>query len=231
MKKLPIPNYLIMAFWLTIVNLLILFTRNQIITTPIDDTLLLNLFHGSLPLVIAFSLNKFYHKINNIVFWVLSFVWVLYYPNSPYMISGLKHISADALDIQNYDVLIIFSLAMLSMFYGFLSLKIMFQLFMKKKGPNFAVIAITISLLLSCLGFYMGRVLFLFSADFFKHPLKIVKQVWGDLFPIGDNLSAYALMFLFGITQFMLIIMFKDVNDVEARPTFTKRDSNFGLND
>lgn len=225
MKRIILPNYLKVVFWLTVANLLVLFIRNQILDSRIHDTLLLNLFHGFLPLVFAFLLKQFYDKFNSFFFWLISLVWLLYYPNSPYMISGLKHIGQDAKDIQNYDTLIIFSLAMLSLFYGFLSLKIMYNLFKRRKGKIFANIAITVSLLLSCLGFYMGRVLFLFSADFFKHPLKVIKLVWEHLFPISDNLSTYALMFLFGGVQFMLLIIFKDVADMKTGQIITKEES------
>ncbi|TLX75348.1 DUF1361 domain-containing protein [Labilibacter sediminis] len=225
MKKLFIPKYLKVVLIMTVVNLLVLFIRNQIIDTPIHDTLLLNLFHGFVPLFIAYLMHVFYEKINTFFFWLISFVWVLYYPNSPYMISGLKHIGADAADIQNYDTLIIFSLAMLSLFYGFISLKLMYNLFIKRYGKKFANTVITITLLLSCLGFYMGRVLFLFSADFFKHPVKIVVETWNHLFPISSNLSSYALMFLFGGVQLMLLLMFKDINDVKVEKVITSNDS------
>lgn len=222
MKKLQIHGYWKVVFWLTLANLLVLFIRNQIIDTKIHDTLMLNLFHGFLPLVFAYVLYRFYAKINSFFFWLITLIWVLYYPNSPYMISGLKHIAADSSGIRNYDTLIIFSLAMLSMFYGFLSLKIMYVVFRKKYGSLFSNIAIAVTLLLSCLGFWMGRVLFLFSADFFKHPFKVVKEVWQGLFPISDNLSTYALMILFGGVQLMLLIMFKDVNDIQAGNIITK---------
>jgi len=225
MRKIVVPNYLIVVFWMTVVNLLVLFIRNLIIKTPIHDTLLLNLFHGFLPLAFAFLLNHYYEKISGFFFWFITFIWILYYPNSPYMISGLKHISADPANIQNYDTLIVFSLAMLSLFYGFLSLKIMYNLFKRRRGLAFANIMITVTLLLSCLGFYMGRVLFLFSFDFFKHPFKVIDMVWQHLVPISNNLTTYALMFLFGAVQFMLIIMFKDVNDIETRLVITKEET------
>ncbi len=200
---------------MTVINLLVLFIRNLIIDTPIHDTLLLNLFHGFVPLALAYFMYVFFNKINTLIFWIISLVWVLYYPNSPYMISGLKHIGADVPEIQNYDTLIIFSLAMLSLFYGFISIKIMYQLFVKKYSKHIAKLFVGIALILSCLGFYMGRVLFLFSADFFKHPAKIITETWNHLFPIGENLTSYTLMFLFGGVQLMLLLMFKDINEVE----------------
>lgn len=217
MNKLSIPYYVKVVFWMSLSVLVVFFIRNKVIATPIHDTLLLNLFHGFLPLVFAFVLSHFYDKIPNFIFWLVSLVWVLYYPNSPYMISDFKHLAQDPAAYQNYDTLIIFAFAMLSLFYGLLSLKIMYALFTKKRNKRFANIAIISTLLLSCLGYYMGRVLFLFSADFFKNPLKVLKEVWEHLWPISQNLSTYSLMLLFGGVQLMLIIMMKDVNDIESR--------------
>jgi len=132
------------------------------------------------------------------------------------MISDLIHVELDKQAIL-YDTLIIFSMAMLSLFYGFLSLKIMYQVFKKMSGNRLANIAIIASLLLSSLGFYMGRILRFNSWDAFTHPLKVLEEVWHHLFPIGDNLTTYVVIILFGGIQYMLLIMMKDVNNIEAK--------------
>jgi uncharacterized membrane protein len=226
MKKIFFPNYLKVVAIMTIANILVLFFRKLIIDTPIHDTLLLNLFHGFVPLALAYFLQVFYDRINALVFWTISFVWLLYYPNSPYMISGLKHVSSNPINIQNYDTLIIFSLAILSLFYGFISLKIMHSLFIKRNGKKVANIAIAITLLLSCLGFYMGRVLLLFSDDFFKHPIKIIIETWNHLFPISTNLSTYVLMILFGGVQLMLLVMFRYIKHIQPNSIITSNNLN-----
>src|SRR4030095_15839712 len=75
-----------------------------------------------------------------------------------------------------------------------------------------------------CLGFYMGRELlsaiklgngYLYSWEIFLEPIQIIKIVWHALYPIQDHVPAYLMMLLFGVVQYMLLIMFKDVNDVE----------------
>lgn len=215
MKTPDFPPFLRVVALMTAAVLLTLWIRNLIVPERIQDTLLLNLFHGFVPLFIAWLLQHFYERLSGWLFWLITLVWVLYYPNSPYMISDLKHVGQSPEAVQNYDDLIVFAFAILSAFYGFLSLKIMYRLFRKRRGPRFANLAIWATLLLSCLGFYMGRVLLLFSADFFKHPLEVIKQVWAHLFPVGDNLSTYAIIILFGGVQWMLLIMMKDVNDIE----------------
>ncbi|WP_066627291.1 DUF1361 domain-containing protein [Labilibacter marinus] len=216
---------------LTLANLLILAIRNLIVGNDFYSFLRSNLFIGSAPVItIAYLLYRFNSKINTWIFWLGTLLWVLFYPNAPYMISDLIHDSQDPAIKQNadlikYDTLIIFSLAMLSVFYGFLSLKMMYSLFKKRYSQRFAKIAIHSTLILSCLGFYMGRELlsaiklgngYLYSWEIFLEPVKILKIVWNSLWPIQENWPAYAIMVLFGVIQYLLLIMFYFINNIKV---------------
>jgi uncharacterized membrane protein len=233
----PTPNYIRIAIALTVTNLLILGLRNVAVGDSTFNFLLSNLFIGSLPvLVIAFLIERYEARLRTVFFWVATGAWVLFYPNAPYMISDLIHNSQEPLDksiktLLVYDTLIIFSIAMLSVFYGLVSLKVMFGVFKKRYGRKFAHIAIFGTVALSCLGFYMGRELlssiplgngYLYSWEIILEPVQIVKTVWAALWPIGEHLPAYAMMGLFGAAQYMLLIMFKDVNDIEGAGLVTK---------
>jgi uncharacterized membrane protein len=231
------PNYVYVVITLTLINLAILAIRNLIVGDSIFNFLKSNLFIGSFPaLLIAFLIDRYYEKLNSFFFWAATALWVLFYPNAPYMISDLIHNASDPKGLGNqelliFDTLIIFSIAMLSIFYGFLSLKIMFRLFKNRRGNRFAHSAIFITLALSCLGFYMGRELisaidlgngYLYSWEIFLEPVQIIKIVWKALWPIGEHWTAYAMMALFGIVQYMLLVMFKDINDIEDAGLVTK---------
>ena len=232
-----IPHYLTVVIALTLINLVILEIRNLIVDNTILNFLISNLFIGSLPVVlIAFLIDRYDEKLNSFPFWAATALWVLFYPNAPYMISDLIHNISDLRDLfileqRIFDTLIIFSIAMLSVFYGLLSLKIMFALFKKRYGGTFAHSAIFVNIALSCLGFYMGRELlseiklgngYLYSWEIFLEPVQIIKIVWKALWPVGEHWPAYAMMALFGVVQYMLLIMFKDVNDIEGAGMVTK---------
>jgi len=232
-----IPNYIIVVISFTLINLTILTVRNLIVGDSDLNFLISNLFIGSFPvLLIAFLIDRYHEKLNNLIFWAATALWILFYPNAPYMISDLIHNTIDPINLVNierliFDTLIIFSIAMLSVFYGFLSLKIMFISLKKRCGNKLAHTVIFITLMLSSLGFYMGRELlsaiklgngYLYSWEIFLEPVQIIKIVWNALWPIGEHLSAYAMVALFGIVQYMLLIMFKDVNDIEGAGLVTK---------
>lgn len=231
------PPYIRVVIIFTLINLAILAIRNHIVGESYFNFIKSNLFIGSLPtIIIAWIIDKSYLKMHGLLFWLLTGLWVLFYPNAPYMISDLIHNSQDPNnafhpDLIIFDTLIIFSFAMLSVFIGFLSLKVMFKVFSNKYSNRFAHIAIGVTILLSCLGFYIGRELlsaiklgngYIYSWEIFLEPMKIIKTVWKALFPIHEHKAAYLMMALFGIVQYMLLIMFKDVQDVTTITQITK---------
>ena len=238
MKSIKLPQYLKVLVFLTLLNMIVFFVRNQIVGDKTFNGMWSNLWSGIVPFIIAVVLKIFNRRLNNFLFIAGSLLWLLFYPNSPYMISDLIHPYQEPLDSPTnglivYDTIIVFSLAMLSVFYGFVSLKIMFNLFRERFGNGPAHVIIFFSLCLSCLGFYMGRELksqiqmgngYLYSSEIFTEPGFIIKTVWNSLVPVRNNLPAYYMMALFGFVQYQLLVMMKDVGDFEGAEVVTKND-------
>lgn len=57
---------------------------------------------------------------------------------------------------------------------------------------------------------------YLYSWEIFLEPGQIITAVWNLLFPIGVHKEAYLMMILFGIVQYLLLIIFKNISDVET---------------
>lgn len=228
-KSFGWPAYVRATILITLANLLLLLIRNLIVGEDFYAFLRSNLFIGSFPVIlIAFIIDVFDERLPVYLFWFLAALWIIFYPNAPYMISDLIHNGQDPTnqtipDLIKYDTLLIFSISMLSVFYGFLSLKIMYRIFNRRYGKTFARTAIHFTLILSCLGFYMGRELlsainlgngYLYSWEIFLEPMQIIRIVWNALFPIQDHLPAYYMIGLFGIVQYLLLYTFGYINDV-----------------
>lgn len=186
--------------------------------------LLSNLFSGFCPILIAFTLLLFNAKIPTWLFWIGTGLWILFYPNSPYMISDLKHVSTDSAELINDDTLLVFLLALLSLFYGLLSLKAMSALFEVRYSAKFSRWMINITIILSCLGFLIGRIISagwhqgnFYSWDIFKTPIQLIQDTWHALWPISENLGSYSLMILIGLIQWFLLTILKQIGDIEAR--------------
>jgi uncharacterized membrane protein len=235
MDATKIPGYLKVLLLLTVANLLILAIRNLIVGDVVFNYLLLNLSSSVVPFIIAVLLLVFSHRLNNFFFIVGSLLWLLHYPNAPYMISDLIHSHQEVHDSSEnwiiHDTLMIFSLAVLSVFYGFVSLKIMFNLFRARFGNRFAHTAVFISVLLSCVALVIGRLKSeihmgngnVYSSEMYTEPVFIIKAIWHALVPIKDHLPEYFKMFLFGFVQYQLLVMMKDISDLEGVQPVTKK--------
>ncbi|MBK7525645.1 MAG: DUF1361 domain-containing protein [Saprospiraceae bacterium] len=231
-----IPRYIRILLYFTLANLAILALRNYIVGDHMFNFLKSNLLSGIAPFILALCLTYFSGKLNNFWFILGSMLWLLFYPNSPYMISDLIHLHEEVKDsvipqLIVFDTFIVFSIAMLSLFYGFVSLKLMFNLFRQRFGDRWAHGAIFFSLILSCLGFYMGRAIlsevklgngYLYSWEVFLEPAFIINIVLKNLFPISDHIHVYAMMALFGFVQYQMLVMMKDVSDIEEAKAITK---------
>ena len=211
--KLP-RNYLVVLALFTAFCLLSLFVRNLAEGNRVYNFLLWNLFLAFLPLVIAWIIFFFLDKLNKVLIIIISFLWLLFYPNAPYMISDLIHVNNTS-SLVLYDTLIIFSFSMLALFYGFYSLKIIHFSYRKLTNKRTAHLFIGASILLSSAGFYLGRILRLNSWDLFTHPFQTMRTIFDHLWPIHQNPTTYVVILLFSFIQFLLLVMMKDMDEIE----------------
>lgn len=198
---------------ITVCNLAVVRLHDAISGSENFNFLVWNLFLGFLPLLVTGLMFFFQHKINNFIFILCSFMWLLFYPNAPYMISDLIHVQGISSESHLlYDTLIIFSVAMLSVFYGFYSSYIIHGLLKNKIGKKWAAIIIGVSLVLCSFGIFLGRVLRLNSWDLFTKPLDVCTMIIDHLFPITKNPSTYMMVFVFTGIQIMLLVLIKFMN-------------------
>ncbi len=214
-QKLP-RNYLVVLTVFTAFDLLALFIRNTYTQNSTYNFLMWNLFLAFVPLGLAWITYYIADNRSTLLVVLLSFSWLLFYPNAPYMISDLVHVNENS-PIVLYESLLLFSFAMLALFFGFYSLKIIHLVFKFRMGTLMANVVIWICIILSSTGIYLGRILRLNSWDLFTHPLKLFQTIYDHLFPVNKNPSTYLVIFLFSIIQFILLIMMKDFDEVEGR--------------
>lgn len=184
-------------------NMMLLLIRNAIEQDKSYNFLIFNLFLAFLPFLIAFLIWVFAPKLSRLVFVVLSLVWLLFYPNAPYMMSDLIHVQAKSATVI-YDTLIIFSFASLALFLGFYSLNISYRLWILKFNVQIARVWLISSIFLSSLGIYLGRILRLNSWDLFTRPMVVLEETWNHLWPISHNPITYYIVALFTIIQFLI---------------------------
>lgn len=213
LKRLISAKYLQVLFLYTVFCFLFLVIRNLVENDTSYNFLVWNLFLGFIPFLVALLIQIFENKINNIVYIAGCSLWLLFYPNAPYMITDLIHVH-DSSSTVVYDTLLIFSFSMLSLFFGFYSIKLIQNSLNKKISYKKTHVVILISLLLSSFGIYLGRILRLNSWDVFTEPIKTIQIIFEHLFPITKNPVTYVIIILFTFIQLFLISLMQDLDDI-----------------
>lgn len=210
MSRLNNSTYLTLGV-VSITNIAILLIRNAIVKDSAYNFLLFNLFLGVIPLLTSLIALYYNKTIRLIPLCILSGLWLLFYPNAPYMITDLIHVQAGSQTVV-YDTLIIFSISILSLFYGFFSLKIIHDIWIQHFSKKLAYIFVSISILLASFGIYLGRILRLNSWDLFTEPWKVISDIAAHLWPPNENPSTYYIIILFTIIQGFILYLTRDLD-------------------
>lgn len=93
-------------------------------------------------------------------FWLLAVylsVWLLFFPNAPYIITDLKHLRAVPENMIWYDALMIFTFSLAGFLTGLYSIRIVHRIVAHRWNGRLAWLAIAGSMVLSGFGVFLGR--------------------------------------------------------------------------
>lgn len=176
-----------------------------------------NLFLAILPLIFAKLLKKVSKQPQKARKIILSLLWLLFFPNSPYMITDFIHISGiDYYVEQDKNAVFLYSTNIVvwikivhigvGVFWGtltgLLSLYIIHRLLAEKKNEIFAGCAVAAICLLSGYAIYMGRFLRLNTWDILRPTLLLAR--------LASNMNLFSLNFsyLFAVYIFAAYSVF-----------------------
>jgi uncharacterized membrane protein len=133
--------------------------------------LIWNLFLAWIPFALAvFVYDRWRRRQTGLLLVTLGGIWLLFFPNAPYIATDFVHLRQDPLAPYWYDAVTIAAFAWIGLLLGFASLYLMQTVVRQARGAvagwAFAVIAIG----LGSLGIYLGRFLRLNSWDALEHP-------------------------------------------------------------
>ena len=161
-----------------------------------------NLFLAFLPWLFS-SILMIYPKLqdNKLILWGLILSWLLFFPNSPYILTDLFHLRIYTTMPIWFDLLLLLSFAWVGLMFGFMSLWDIEKL-LSKKINNKLIPAISIVLLfLGSFGIYIGRYLRWNSWDIFRQPYSLASD-------IGDRIvNPFEHLRTWGMTFFMFIFL------------------------
>lgn len=212
--KLFLKNTLTPFHWILIYGFSLLFLRIIITGELYFIFLVWNLFLAAVPFWISKMIKKY--TSNAGIGTVLLFaVWLLFLPNTFYVVTDLMHLQNSSGAFLILDVLLILSFALICLHLGFASLQKMNEIITDRlylRNLNFFNYSI---LVLCSFGIYLGRFLrynswniinnpknlFLDCFNFLKYPMEN-KEVW--IFTLGFGLFLISLHSLFDKTSYAI---------------------------
>jgi len=137
--------------------------------------MLWNLFLAAIPLGLSLGLRQ----INRLVLALpLLAVWLLFFPNAPYVLTDLMHLNEHPGNVPKWlDLLMLLSFALVALWFGFQSLHIVQQWFAQKFSHATAWCVSIGSLGLSGFGIYLGRFDRWNSWDLLHRPVSLLSRI------------------------------------------------------
>lgn len=168
--------------------------------------ILWNIFLAFVPFIISSFLLFYYKekKVNHILLIMGMFLWLIFIPNAPYIITDFVHLGEIRFIPILFDILLIFSSATLGLILGANSMFHIEQIFNLKYSKTKTSIIMMIIILLISFGLYLGRFLRFNSWDIFVNHTSLIKNVWN----IFSDPSSSIEVFLYTIMFFSFIVVF-----------------------
>ncbi len=136
-----------------------------------------NLFLAFIPYAITQWLIGYPHKKNRALFFAACFIWLLFIPNSFYILTDLFHLDQHKNMPLWYDLALLFSCAWNGLMFGILSVRQMEIVFQRFYAPKFDLLFLYPVMLLNALGVYLGRFLRFNSWDIFTNPFYLIRDI------------------------------------------------------
>ncbi|WP_288244916.1 DUF1361 domain-containing protein [uncultured Chryseobacterium sp.] len=181
-----------------------------------------NLFLAWIPFFISSFLVIF--KIRSKLSLVVAItVWILFFPNSPYILTDLFHLrSRNAVPIW-YDLVVILSYAWTGLFCGFISLLDIEKLlsdYFKKLTINIITV---LFLFLTSFGVYLGRFLRWNSWDVLSNPFGLFNDVLVRIVYPMDYTKTWGVTVLMGVMLNFMYLIMKSLKNLNADTAVVKK--------
>ena len=205
-KVLPVKGT--MQHWLLLSCFLscVLLVARMIVTGSLAYLCLpWNLFLAFVPYLITLRLEKHADRHPVILFFILA-CWLLFIPNSFYIITDLFHLTEITSAPQWFDLLLVFSFAWNGIVFGILSVRRVEQLVARIYGRRFSAGLIIVVMWLNALGIYIGRYLRYNSWDIITDPFSLISGITDLVVNPFANAVAWGMTLCYAL--FMTILYF-----------------------
>ncbi|MBP6432046.1 MAG: DUF1361 domain-containing protein [Ferruginibacter sp.] len=212
MNKLSFQSvlYLFFAFIFSLIAARIYFTNSLMY-----GFLIWNIFLAFAPYWVS---NLFIKKgYSNWLTTMLFFAWLLFFPNALYIITDLIHLQRQTIVPIWYDVIIVFSSALLGIVLAFISLFKVEEFLQVKFGNYKTQFLIPVILFLAAFGVYLGRFLRWNSWDIIQNPLGLVSSIAQRFIYPFEHLRTW------GLTVILFILFYILYLGIKKLPVYLKQ--------
>lgn len=203
----------------SLVSIILLIFRLLYSRDSSQNYLFLNLFLAWVPYILSLFLLRYVNMSRrNTMFTVGgSIVWLLFFPNAPYIITDFIHLSSSTSIPFWYEAMLLCAFAFHGIVLGVASLQIMTRIVDKLFGRIVRHIFLYLVIFLSSIGIYAGRILRWNSWDVFFNPYGIISSL--TLHDIQLFHTANAVVFILSFSLFFLIcyLFFSPIVSIRQR--------------
>ena len=171
--------------------------------------LIWNLFLAWIPFMLAY----FAHAVSwrratlYLVMPLIAFLWLIFFPNAPYMLTDLQDLARRAGDAPLwYDVIVVGWSSWTGMLLGVISLYLMQDIIFRSFGRTAGWIFVFVISALSSFGIYIGRFVRLNSWDILQDPAETAQEVLGIIVDPSMRLAAFTLLYTFFFLFIFLLL-------------------------
>jgi uncharacterized membrane protein len=179
--------------------------------------LLWNLFLAWVPFILSRVLVR-QNKAPGWVQFAVLLCWLIFFPNSPYIITDFLHLGESPAVPQWYDVLLLFSASWNGLLLGILSLYYVEKFIEAKFNATIAAYCIVIFLFLCGFGVYAGRYLRWNSWEVITRPDDIAKETITRILHPHHHTGTWAVTFLLGTFLSLIYFTIKRLKQLFVNP-------------
>lgn len=211
MKKLtgfPRLNIMVLLTLMTLFCLSLSLFRYYISETKVFFFLNWNLFLAWIPLWLTSFIFAFNSK-SRISLTFIIIAWILFFPNSPYILTDLFHLKVRNTIPIWYDLIVILSYAWTGLVCGFVSLNDIEKRLADYYKANLINSIVVIFLFISSFGVYLGRFLRWNSWDVLNNPFGLFNDIFIRIIYPLEYTKTWGVTVLMGIMLNFMYFTFK----------------------
>ena len=168
-----------------------------------------NLFLAWIPFMLAYFAHAVSWRRATLYFILpfIAFLWLIFFPNAPYMLTDLQDLSRRASDAPLwYDVIIVVWSSWTGMLLGVISLYLMQDIIIRTVSRKAGWVFVFVISALSSFGIYIGRFVRLNSWDVLQDPAETAQEILGIIVDPSMRLAAFTLLYTFFFLFIFLLL-------------------------